>query len=224
MLHVFVGLDDREAVGLSAFQASLLEHASGPVALTVITEKLAARFGVGTDGTNAFTKSRFLMPYLSDFRGRALWMDGADMLMRTDIYGLLEYADMRSAVQVVKHDYTPKADRKYIGTEMEAPNVAYPRKNWSSLMLMKCDHSACRRLTPEFVAKTPGQDMHRFSWCEDERIGSLPLEWNWLDEYGENQEAKIVHYTNGIPGFQAYKHAPHSGEWWDAVRRAQRGL
>lgn len=211
-------------MGLHAFLASLLEHASGPVDLTIITAKMAASLGVGTDGSNAFTKSRFLMPYLCGFRGHALWLDGADMLMRDDVCELAALADFHSAVQVVKHDYTPRAEKKYIGTEMEAPNVAYPRKNWASAMLMWNDHSSCRRLTPEFVAKSFGQELHRFGWCDDERIGNLPVEWNWLDEYGENEEAKIVHYTNGIPGFFAYQDAPHAEEWRDAVRKSQRGL
>lgn len=224
MLRVFVGHDHREAVGLQAFITSLLEHASGPVDLTVITAKMASALGVGTDGTNAFTKARFLVPYLCAYKGRALWLDGSDMLVRGDIHDIGRVIDWRSAVQVVKHNYKPKAKRKYIGTEMEATQIAYPRKNWSSVMAMFCEHSACRRLTPEYVARASGQELHRFEWVEDERIGELPMAWNWLDEYGENKEATIVHFTNGIPGFPFYRDVPHSAEWRAAVNASLRGI
>lgn len=223
-LRLFVGYDHREAAGLHAFIESLLEHASGPVALTVVTPKIAEELGVFTDGTNAFSKSRFLPPYWCKYQGRSVWMDGADMLMRTDIWGLVNELDSSSPVHVVKHDYTPKAERKYLGTEMEAPNVAYPRKNWSSVMVFWNAHSACRRLTPEYVADNDGQHLHRLAWADDYEIGALPAAWNHLDEYGESAEAKVVHYTNGIPGFFCYKDAPHAHEWRDAVRRMTRGL
>jgi hypothetical protein len=37
-----------------------------------------------------------------------------------------------------------------------------------------------------------------FRWLDDERIGELPIEWNWLpDEFGVNPEAKLLHYTLG---------------------------
>lgn len=225
MLKLYVGLDDREAVGLQVFMTTLLEHASGPVEVTVITPMIAAALGVGTDGTNAFTKSRFLVPMLAGYRGRALWMDGTDMMIRGDIHDLAKEVEWRAAVQVVKHDYKPKAARKYIGTEMEAPNVSYPRKNWSSVMAFACDSSACRKLTPEYVAKSPGQHLHQFKWVEEEsRIGNLPKVWNWLDEYGYNEEAKLVHHTNGIPAFAHYNDAPHAEEWFAGLKRSQRGL
>ena len=211
-IRLFVGHDEREAIGLSIFIQSLIRHASRPVDLTIITAAMAAKLGVGTDGTNAFTKSRFLVPFWCGYCGPALWLDGADMLLRADVCELMELADFRSAVQVVQHDYAPKAARKYIGTAMEAPNVPYERKNWSSVMLMWCDSHACRRLTPDYVAKHNGQHLHRMEWGED-RLGELPAEWNWLDEYGENPEAKLVHYTNGIPAFPHYRDAPHADEW-----------
>lgn len=216
MLRLFCGFDPREAVGLHTFIESVLAHASEPVSITPLNGK--------TDGTNAFTLARFLVPSLCRFEGFAIWADGSDMLFRTDIAKLADVYDPSFACQVVKHDYTPKSDRKYIGTEMEAPNEAYPRKNWSSLILWNCAHHANRTLSKSFVASQSGRYLHRFSWLEDSQIGELPAVWNWLDELGESQEAKIVHWTNGIPGFYHYKSAPHAFEWKDALRAMQRGL
>lgn len=226
MLKIFVGHDEREGVGLTAFLHSLYEHASTPLEVVVVTLKMAAELGVGTDGSNAFTKSRFLIPHWCNYQGKALWLDGADMMLRADIHDILGHLELHGkAVQVVKHEYTPAAERKYIGTNLECPNVPYPRKNWSSAMLFNNDHSACQRLTPEYVANATGQQLHRFEWIKlEEQIGDLPKEWNWLDEYGENYGAKLIHYTNGIPGFFHYRQAPHADEWKQYVRKAMRGM
>lgn len=212
-MRLFVGYDPREAVGLHVFIQSVLEHTTRPVSITPLSGR--------SDGTNAFTLARFLIPSMCKFEGTALWMDGADMLVRSDLSELWDMAD-GSPVQVVKHNYTPKEERKYIGTELEAPNVFYPRKNWSSVMLFNCGHMENRGLTRSFVNSMPGVELHRFCWLSDDEIGELPASWNWLDEYGES-DADCIHYTNGIPGFQHYAQAPHADEWRSVLRKSQRG-
>jgi hypothetical protein len=80
-------------------------------------------------------------------------------------------------VMVVKHDYKTRMTEKYLGSK----NEDYPSKNWSSVILWNCNSFPNRKLTPEFVQKSTGAELHRFSWIDDERIGELPPEWNWLD-------------------------------------------
>jgi hypothetical protein len=217
LIRVFAGYDAREAVGWHAFQQSLIEKTSEPVSLTAIG-------GGQRDGSNAFTYSRFLVPYLCDFQGFALWVDGSDMLLRADLAELWATRCTWNAVSVVKHEYLTKHPRKYVGTELETDNVDYERKNWSSVILWDCGHYMNRCLTPEYVAKHDGAHLHRFAWLPDERIGVLPTQWNWLaDEFGENENAKLLHWTAGIPGFYHYRDAPHADEWRDAVRASTRG-
>jgi hypothetical protein len=222
LIRLFCGYDAREAVGFHAFVQSVVEHSSEPVAITPIYS------GERRDGTNAFTYSRFLVPWMCGFEGFALWVDGADMLAAGDLADLWAEREGWYAAKVVKHDYVPKSDRKYVGTEMEAPNEAYPRKQWSSVILWDCEHYLNRVLTPQYVAEHDGAHLHRFGWIPDEQqdqIGELSVKWNWLcDEYGANTSAKLLHWTNGIPGFYAYRDSPHSEEWRAAVRRMQRGL
>jgi hypothetical protein len=122
--------------------------------------------------------------------------------------------DPFKAVQVVQHEYTTKHPRKYIGTGMESANEDYPRKNWSSLMLINCAHYDWRRITPAKVEKMTGAELHRFEFLEDRFVGALPLEWNWLaDEYGPNPDAKLLHWTAGIPAWKAYQDAPMADAW-----------
>jgi hypothetical protein len=170
------------------------------------------------EGTNAFTISRFLIPFLQNWTGTAIFMDGADMLMREDIAELEKLRDMHKAVQVVKHDYTSKASRKYVGTKMEADNLPYRRKNWSSVMLINCAHYVWRKMTPSVLIDGNNLEALSFAWCPDQWIGELPIHWNWLTEFGESHDAKVLHYSLGVPLFAEYSHSPHADEWFKALK------
>lgn len=216
MIRLFAGFDDREAVGYHTFCASVIEHASEPVSITPLHLGTLKKFYAGgsRDGTNAFIYSRFLVPYLCGYNGFAIFMDGADMVVRDDIAELWAMRDPFKAVQVVKHDYKTKNPRKYVGTKMEAENADYPCKNWSSVMLINCAHYNWRNITPETVEKMPGSYLHRFEFIEPRFVGELPKEWNWLaDEYGENESSKVCHWTCGIAAFPAYASTPMASEW-----------
>jgi lipopolysaccharide biosynthesis glycosyltransferase len=165
------------------------------------------------DGSNAFIYSRFLVPHLMGFQDWALFCDG-DMIAMDDIIKLWNMRDDGYAAQVVKHDYKTRSKRKYIGTSMETINPDYPRKNWSSVILWNCAHPQNRILTPAYVMGATGSALHRFSHLTDDEIGDLPAEWNWLvGEQTHNPEAKLAHYTLGVPGIKAYQDCDHAGEW-----------
>lgn len=218
MLRVFAGYDEREEVGSWVFASSLMEKASVPVSLCNLKkETISAAL---KEGTNAFTVSRFLVPWLCRYRGWAVFMDGADMLLNGDIADLLKYEDPTKAVLVVKHDYQTKHPYKYIGTKMEAENRDYERKQWASMMLINCEHIRWRQVTPTYCETTRVLDLLQLRFIPDDLIGSLPKEWNWLaDEDGVNPDAKVLHWTAGVPGFPLYKHAPHSAMWFRQLER-----
>jgi len=110
----------------------------------------------------------------------------------------------------VHHDYQTRAADKYLGSR----NANYPRKNWSSVVLWNCAHPANRAVTPGFVMEATGAQLHRFTWLSDADIGVLPIEWNWLpDEFGANDDARLVHFTLGAPCFHEYATVPMAAEW-----------
>ena len=62
-----------------------------------------------------------------------------------------------------------------------------------------------------------GRELHTFAWMPQDAVGELPTQWNWLaDEYGANREAKLLHFTAGIPAWEAYRHTPHAADWHHA--------
>jgi len=213
MIPLYVGYDLREAAVYHTFCQSVIEQASKPVMFIPLHESMLDGFDGQQDGTNKFIYSRYLVPYLNGFYGAAVFCDG-DMVVNADINELLELFDPDKAVQVVKHKYRTKAERKYVGTPLESRNVDYPRKNQSSVMIFNCAHPANTILTPEFVSEAGGSFLHRFEWLNEDQIGELPFEWNWLElEYMHNPDAKLFHHTLGSPGFKTYEDSPSARLW-----------
>jgi lipopolysaccharide biosynthesis glycosyltransferase len=210
IIPVFVGYDPREAIAYHVCANSIIRHASQPVSIIPLALNLFRDYTeTHTDGSNQFIYSRFLVPHLMNYTGHAIFIDG-DMIVRGDIAELWNLRNAAQDAQVVKHDYQTRMSEKYLG----AKNENYPRKNWSSVILWNCNSFPNRRLTPEFVQRATGAELHRFSWIDDERIGALPPEWNWLpDEYGPNTDAKLLHYTLGTPCFHEFATTPQGGEW-----------
>lgn len=201
MLRLFAGYDDREAVGFHVFLSSVIRQCSVPIFIMPIQDKDQ------TDGSNAFTYARYKVAEMCGFEGWAIFADACDMLCLGDIAELWALRDEQFAVQVVKHSYKTRNPIKYLGTTMQCPNVDYPRKNQSSLMLINC-------AAPEWKLCETGIKAHLFTGFKDERIGSLPAEWNVLVDEGQDHEgAKLLHWTAGLPGFSLYSSAPRAADW-----------
>lgn len=203
IVPVYVGYDPREAVAYHTFCQSILSKSSVPCSFIPLHGP-QLRFDGQQDGTNAFIYSRYLIPHLMNYQGWALFVDG-DMVALEDIAELWKLRDDSKAVMVVKHQYKTKHPRKYMGSPLENDNVDYPRKNWSSVVLWNCGHPANKILTKHQVATMGGAYLHRFEWLTDAEIGELPPDWNVLvGEQVVTQDAKLLHYTLGIPAFRFY--------------------
>ena len=216
-LPVYVGYDPKESISWHVMVQSLMETSSMPLSIHPVNlrnySKIFTR-KVDAKQSNQFSFSRFLVPYLQNYQGYAVFMH-CDMMLRSDIAELFEIASDNpdKAVHVVQHDYTPKDKIKYLGQVQ----YAYPRKNWSSVVVWNCAHPANRSLDLDFVHNGTGAELHRFSWLSDDEIGNLDLNWNWLvGEYSSDyadQNVKNVHWTVGGPYFNEYRDVEFSDEW-----------
>ncbi|QDC46556.1 glycosyltransferase [Candidatus Methylopumilus universalis] len=220
-IKIVVGFDQREAIAYHTFSQSVLEKSSLPVLfLPLSMNTLKGYKETHNDKSNDFVYSRFLTPYLHNFEGWAIFADG-DMVCQSDIKELWDLRDETKALQVVMHDYKTKFNQKYLGNT----NENYPRKNWSSLILWNCSHPKHKVLTPDFISSQTGKYLHRFSWLDDEDIGELPIDWNWLAiEYPNNPKAKIIHYTLGTPCFKDYRNTDMSGMWLEVQKKVNEGI
>ena len=218
MITIFIGYDAKETIAYHVCVNSIIRQSTQPLNIVPLSINLLSDYKeTHTDASNQFAYTRFLIPYLMDYNGYAIFIDG-DMILQEDITNLYKLFDSSYAVQVVKHDYKTKRSTKYLG----AKNEDYPRKNWSSVVLWNCAHPKNKMLTTDFVQTASGSQLHRFTWLDDTDIGTLPVEWNWLaDEYGENQNAKLIHYTLGTPCFEEFANVPMSELWHAELKLAR---
>lgn len=231
-LRIFIGYDEREDAAFRVLAHSIWARTTVPTAIIPLNRKHLEQVGLhhrarGPLDSTDFSITRFLVPKLCSYHGHAVFMD-CDMLCRVDVGQLWAHIiGNDAAVLVCQHDYTPKSATKFLGHTQ----TAYPRKNWSSLMVF--DNTQCKALTPAYVDAASGLELHRFHWLDEKlpgsprtpgTVGSLPLEWNWLvGEYPANPDAKILHYTNGGPWFPEYRDIDHADEWF-RERDAMLGL
>jgi hypothetical protein len=225
-LRVFVGWDSREDIAYQVCKRSLEQHSSIPLQISPIRQGDLRGRGVYTRGpdplsSTEFSFTRFLTPYLAGYEGWAIFVD-CDFLFRRDIAGILDYLDPTKALYCVKHEYTPPETTKMDGQQQ----TQYPRKNWSSFMLINCGHEQVRRLTPAVVNTESGLYLHRFNWLTDDVIGALPLTWNYLEGWNTKADCVdpiAVHFTRGGPWFEGYRDVEYGEEWLALSDRIQGG-
>ena len=163
----------------------------------------------GAPMSTEFAISRFLVPFLAQ-TGWALFVD-ADVMARVDLLELFNLGDPSKACMCVKHNYTPRTETKMMGQAQ----TAYPRKNWSSVVLWNCNHPKTKYLTPNVINTERGLWLHQFAWLHDEDIGSLDPAWNHLvGDNRPNTDAKLVHFTNGTPNMTGCGDCEFAAEWW----------
>ena len=211
MIRVFIGYDAVEAVAFSVLAHSINTRASEPVQIApVMLDQLRGVYKRERNPLQSteFSFSRFLVPWLCGFEGWAVFMD-CDMLVRDDIARLWALRDDRHAVQVVKHVHVPKEETKFLG----AVQTKYEKKNWSSVMLMNC--ARCTALTPDYVNRATGLELHQFKWLGDDAlIGAIPAGCNHLvGNDAPRPDASLEHYTFGGPWFREYADCEYAGEW-----------
>lgn len=228
MFKIFIGWDPREPEAAEVCRHSILKHSTMPVQVeflkqSVLRDQKHYWRDVDAQSSTEFTFTRFLVPHLMNYSGWAIFVD-CDFVFTGDVRELFQQMESKFAVQVVKHQYKPTNKIKMDGKEQHA----YPRKNWSSMMLFNCGHVSCKNLTPEVVNTKSGQYLHRFEWLNsDLEIGGISPEWNWLVNWYKEPEdgsPKAIHYTEGGPWFENYRHSEYGWYYAEAYHSWQKSL
>ena len=220
---IFIGYDPREKIAFHVLSQSIIEHSSIPVSISPINlsnlRKFYKRKKRIKDSTE-FSISRFLTPYLSDYKGYSLFVD-CDFIIRDDVAKLLKIvkSDTKKVLWCVKHNYIPKNKKKFLNEKQ----LIYNKKNWSSFVIY--NNKKCKILTPTFIEKANGLYLHQFRWTKDHLIGSLPKEWNVLiGEQKIPKNFKSLHYTVGGPYFKKYRKSLGSNFWFKYKKIMEEGL
>jgi hypothetical protein len=214
-LKVFIGYDEREHIAAEICKYSILKRSnlrSSDVKFLKSSEIEAFTRPPEPNQSTDFTYTRFMVPYLSGFKGYSVFCD-CDFLFLDDIQEILRRVDPKAAVSVVKHPkYVPNSQKKMDGIAQHTMD----RKNWASLIVFNNSNENTALLTPEYINTImPGRRLHTFDWLPDSQIGSLSLDWNVLDGYYQLDNPRAIHYTDGGPWFENYKQTYYSNYWWD---------
>jgi len=210
-MEVYVGYDTRLSVPYNVCKYSIERHGDNsvtPIIQSNLRESNIYTREIDTDGSTEFTLTRFLVPYLNNYKDWVLFCD-CDFLFTIDANTLKDYLDEKYAVMVVKHDIEPLTKIK-MDNKVQYP---YPRKNWSSFILYNCKHPALKNLNPELINTQSPSYLHQFKWLDDKYIGELPVAYNYLVGYYKDIEPKIIHYTDGGPWFNEYSNIEYGDLW-----------
>lgn len=215
---IYIGWDSREDIAYQVCEHSILRRTNNTNSISVSPLKLSklresGHYWRGVDelGSTQFTISRFLVPFLNQYKGWAVFCD-CDMVWLVDPSELFNLAQSKYAVMVVKHNYEPDQKEK-MDNQLQIP---YPRKNWSSLVLWNCGHPKNRVLDLDTVNTQTPMFLHRFQWLEDDEIGELTCDWNWLVGWYKEPDhgsPKILHFTLGGPWFTNTRNCEYSSVW-----------
>lgn len=221
---IHIGYEPREDDAYRVCVASIRAHLSEDIPIyPIILDEMAERglfwrpqemrggqrWDVISDApcSTEFSFSRFLTPILAG-GGTSLFLD-CDMLARVDFAELFALADERYPVQVVKHEHRPAETIKMDGQIQ----TAYPKKNWSSVMIFN-DHPSNDALTLDVINNWTGKQLHNFEWLDEDEIGALPKEWNHLISVDPpNPKCCLGHFTLGAPSMPGWEDQEFADEW-----------
>ena len=180
--RVFIGYDPRQPLAYNVLRHSIERNSAGRV---IVEPLMLHKLPVSRRGLTEFTFSRFLVPWLCDYQGAAIFMD-ADIVVTGDVADLAAELDEMCAVQVMQDQ---------------------PKFEWASVMLFNCGN--CRVLTPEYI-----NDSHNslldLDWG---KVGSFSGDWNHCVGYQEPKDANLYHYTQGLPCWYESSGLPEDDAW-----------
>jgi hypothetical protein len=233
---IYIGFDQREGAAYAVARASAQRRLTQPIKIRgVVLAHLQERglyrrpieWRDGPAGSRIMCDTisdapmstqhacaRFLVPHLAA-TGWAMFLDG-DVLVRGNLVRAFDGLDPGKALYCVKHQHMPPAGVKMDGQYQ----VQYARKNWSSVVIWNCEHPANRILTVDVVNTLPGRDLHRFCWLDDDYIGELDPQWNWLVRQSPPcSMPQVVHFTEGTPDMPGYEDDPYADQWRQELAR-----
>jgi hypothetical protein len=191
-VRVYVGTDRSQFLAVKVLEHSIKRHTDRDV---VVTPMIDMPVPEPVDPMNrqrtGFSFSRFCIPKLAGYRGKALYLD-ADMLVFQDIERLwtIPFDGAKVVIQAeVKHQ---SVTTRKVGAPRERPKQC-------SVMLLDCE-----RLDWDIERIVQGLDrgdygygqlMYQLCLLKEEEIKyGVPFEWNSLEFY--DAETCLIHYTD----------------------------
>jgi hypothetical protein len=179
-LRIFIGMDKRQPIAANVLASSIVRHASKRVQIEFLKIE---HMPIDRRGLTEFTYSRYLVPHLCDYQGKAVFLD-ADMVVLGDIHELDQYD---APVSVVQNKL---------------------RFEWPSMMVFNCP--LVRSLTPEYVQIHKPQT---FEWASSVGAIPAEWNFCVGYDQKPEVTPKLIHYTQGIPCWPETQNCDYNEVW-----------
>lgn len=214
-IRVFVGADRSQMLAVPVLEYSIKRHTTAPVEVIPMLDLPVPQPKDPRNGQRTgFSFSRFCIPAMAGYRGKAIYMD-ADMLVFRDIRELWNIP-FDGAKVVIQQEV------KFQEETTAKPGAPKKRKKQCAVMLLDCGRLDWK--VEEIVA---GMDRGEYDYeqlmyelCilrdEDVKFG-VPFEWNSLEHW--DPETRLIHYTDVYTQPWTDVNNRFGYLWFDEVRR-----
>ncbi|WLG96477.1 glycosyltransferase [Pseudomonas sp. FP198] len=215
VIRVYVGVDRSQLLAVPVLEYSIKRHTTAKVEVIPmldlpVPEPKDPRNGQRT----GFSFSRFCIPKLTGYKGKAIYMD-ADMLVFRDIRELWNIPFDGAKVIIQQEVKFGDESTQKIG----APKT---RKKQCAVMLLDCD-----RLDWDIETIVLGMDEGRYDYDElmsqliildEEHVKyGVPFEWNSLEHW--DTDTRLIHYTDVYTQPWSACGNKNAWPWFAEVRR-----
>jgi hypothetical protein len=214
-IRVFVGADRSQLLAVSVLEYSIRRHTTARVEVVPMLDLPVPQPKDPRNGQRTgFSFSRFCIPSLAGYQGKAIYMD-ADMLVFRDIRELWEIPFDGAKVVIQK-------EVKF--QEQTTAKAGAPKKRKKQCAVMLLD---CARLDWKVEDIVAGMDRGEYDYeglmydlCilreEDVKYG-VPFEWNSLEHW--DPDTRLIHYTDVHTQPWTDVNNRFGYLWFDEVRR-----
>lgn len=214
VIRVYVGTDRSQLLAVPVLEHSIKRHTTAKVE---VIPMLDLPVPVPRDPRNGqrtgFSFSRFCIPKLAGYKGRAIYMD-ADMQVFKDIRGLWDLPFNGAKVLI-------QEEVKHTDITMAKENAPAIRKKQCAVMLLDCENLDwdINKIVQELDdgKYTYDQLLSEICILPEEEVGyGIPFEWNSLEYFDEN--TCLIHYTDmGTQPWVSTRN-PNGHIWFAEVR------
>lgn len=214
-IRVYVGADRSQQLAVSVLEYSIKRHTTALVEVIPMLDLPVPKPKDPRNGQRTgFSFSRFCIPKLAGYGGKAIYMD-ADMLVFRDIRELwgIPFGDARVVVQ---------QEVKFEEQTTAKAGAPKKRKKQCAVMLMDCS-----QLDWDIESIVTSLDEGRYDYeqlmydlCilgEDYVKYGIPFEWNSLEHW--DPETRLIHYTDVYTQPWTAVGNRFGYLWFDEVRR-----
>ncbi len=209
-IRVFIGTDESQLGAAAVLKQSIMETASMPVRVETMERlDIPQPKDVRQSQRTGFSFSRWAIPELCGYQGRAIYID-ADMMVFTDIKELWEWPMGDATIAIVDG-----RDTSYCA------DWAKGNKNETSVMVLDCAKakwslaSLIEGLDGKYDYKQMMSDLCFLR--EDDILRTIPRRWNAMDYWDET--VSLLHYTNVPTQPWVTVGNPYGHVWVNNVKR-----